>query len=298
MNKWKHIITKILYPPVWMMILFAVVSAVALSAVFIKGWEESPVAYVVYVLSFYTLTVLCLFLAIVLPKRYKEMKQMVYDHPLGNRYMTDASFKVRLSLITALTINLLYSAFKLVTGIYYSSLWIGAIAVYYILLSVMRFVLLRHMDKKQDAGMIAEYRSYRVTAILMMLINLTLSGIVLNMIVKNESAQYSDIYVITSATYTFYTLTVSIVDLVKYRKYKSPVMSASKAIRFAAAVVSLLSLEASMLVQFGDDEAFRRLMLALTGAAVCVIVLSMSVYMIVHATKEIKKLQRSTGHVQ
>lgn len=296
MNKWKHVITKILYPPVWLTILLTVVSAVALSAVFIKGWEESPVAYAVYVLSFYTLTVLCLFLAIVLPKRYREMKQKVYDHPLGNRYMTDASFKVRLSLITALTINLLYSAFKLVTGIYYSSLWIGAIAVYYILLSVMRFVLLHHMDKKQDAGMIAEYRSYRVTAALMMLINLTLSGIVLNMIVKNESAEYSDIFVITSATYTFYTLTVSIIDLVKYRKYKSPVMSASKAIRFAAALVSLLSLEASMLVQFGDDESYRRLMLALTGVAVCVIVLSMSVYMIVHATKAIRRLQKGEGH--
>ena len=144
--------------------------------------------------------------------------------------------------------------------------------------------------------MIAEYRSYRVTAVLMMLINLTLSGIVLNMIVKNESAKYSDIFVITSATYTFYTLTVSIIDLVKYRKCKSPVMSASKAIRFAAALVSLLSLEASMLVQFGDDESYRRLMLALTGAAVCVIVLSMSVYMIAHSTKEIRQMQKGEGH--
>lgn len=291
MEKWKRIITKCLCPPVWLMILLTIVSSVALVAVFLKGWEEMPIAYAVYVVAFYTLMVLTVFFAMVLPKRYKEMKKMVYDHPLGNRYMTDAAFKVRISLIASLTINLLYSAFKLASGIYYSSLWIGAIAVYYILLSVIRFVLLHHMERKQDAGMIAEYRSYRVTAVLMMLINLTLTGIVLNMIVKNESAEYSDVFVITSATYTFYTLTVSIIDLVKYRKYKSPVMSASKAIRFAAALVSLLSLEASMLVQFGDDESYRRLMLALTGAAVCVIVLSMSVYMIVHSTKEIKRLQ-------
>lgn len=291
MEKWKRVFTKILYPPTWLMILLTIISSVALVAVFIKGWEESPVAYGVYVLSFYTLTVLTLFFAMFLPKRYKEMRQMVYDHPLGNRYMTDTAFKVRISLIISLTINLLYSAFNLASGIYYSSLWIGAVAVYYILLSVIRFVLLRHMQKKQDAGLIAEYRSYRVTAVLMMLINLTLSGIVLNMIVKNESAKYSDVFVITSATYTFYTLTVSIIDLVRYRRYKSPVMSASKAIRFAAALVSLLSLEASMLVQFGDDESYRRLMLALTGAAVCVIVLSMSVYMIVRATREIKRMQ-------
>lgn len=296
MEKWKRILTNILYPPIWLMVLLTVISVVALPAIFIKGLEESPVAYAVYVIAFYTVTVLALFFALVMPKRYREIRQRVYDHPFGNRYMTDAAFKVRISLIVSLVITLSYSAFKLAMGIYYSSLWIGAVAVYYILLSVIRFVLLRHMQRKQDAGMIAEYRSYRVTAVLMMLINLTLSGIVLNMIVKNESAKYSDIFVITSATYTFYTLTVSIIDLVKYRKYKSPVMSASKAIRFAAALVSLLSLEASMLVQFGDDESYRRLMLALTGAAVCVIVLSMSVYMIAHSTKEIRQMQKGEGH--
>lgn len=47
MEKWKRIFTKILYPPMWLMILLTAVSAVALSAVFIKGWNESPVAYVV-----------------------------------------------------------------------------------------------------------------------------------------------------------------------------------------------------------------------------------------------------------
>lgn len=129
MEKWKRIITKCLYPPVWLMILLTIVSSVALVAVFLKDWEETPIAYVVYVLAFYTLMVLTVFFAMVLPKRYKEMKQMVYDHPLGNRYMTDTAFKVRISLIASLAINLLYSAFKLASGIYYSSLWIGAIAV-------------------------------------------------------------------------------------------------------------------------------------------------------------------------
>lgn len=50
----------------------------------------------------------------------------------------------------------------------------------------------------------------------MLLINFVLSGIVLRMIIKNESA--------------------------------------AKALRFAQALVSLLSLESSMLIQFGEDE--------------------------------------------
>ena len=290
----KKILNKMLYPPIWLMTLLTVASAVVLPLVFIKGWKESPIAYAVYVLAFYTVSVLCLFFGKVLPKQYKEIKQKIYANPFGNKYMTDAAFKVRVSLYSSLAINLACSAFKLISGIFYSSLWIEAFAVYYILLSVIRFILLHHIERKKDAGLIEEYRSYRISAVLMMFINLTLSGIVLNMIVKNEAAAYSDIYVITSAAYTFYILTVSIIDLVKYRKYKSPVMSSAKAIRFAQALVSLLSLEASMLVQFGDDESYRRLMLALTGAGVCIIVLAMSVYMIIRSVKEIKRLSTSS----
>lgn len=290
----KKILNKMLYPPIWLMTLLTVASAVVLPLVFIKGWKESPIAYAVYVLAFYTVSVLCLFFGKVLPKQYKEIKQKIYANPFGNKYMTDAAFKVRVSLYSSLAINLAYSAFKLISGIFYSSLWIEAFAVYYILLSVIRFILLHHIERKKDAGLIEEYRSYRISAVLMMFINLTLSGIVLNMIVKNEAAAYSDIYVITSAAYTFYILTVSIIDLVKYRKYKSPVMSSAKAIRFAQALVSLLSLEASMLVQFGDDKSYRRLMLALTGAGVCIIVLAMSVYMIIRSVKEIKRLSTSS----
>ena len=289
----KTIFKKLLFPPVWLMILLTAASAVLLPLVFIKGWEETPVAYVVYVMAFYTVTVLSVFFAMVLPKQYQKIKQKVYDHPFGNKYMTDAAFKVRVSLYTSLAINLLYSAFKLASGLYYRSLWIGAIAVYYILLSIIRFLLLYHMQRKKNGGLIAEYRSYRVSAVLMMCLNLTLSGIVLNMILVEKTPAVSDVFVITNAAYTFYVLTVSVIDLIKYRKYKSPVISAAKAIRFAQALVSLLSLEASMLVQFGDDEAFRKLMLALTGAGVCVIVLAMSVHMILQANKEIHKIVSS-----
>ena len=257
---------------------------------FIKNWDDTPVAYAVYVVSFYLLSVLTVFFIVVFPGKYKEIRQQIYEHPLGNKYMTDASFKVRVSLFNSLVITLAYSVFNMVSGFLYSSLWFCAIAVYYILLSVIRFILFQHLEKKKQAGMAAEYRSYRITAILMMLLNLTLSAFVQKMVFQNDGVAFSDIYVITSATFTFYFLTMSIVDIVRYRKYNSPVMSAAKAIRFAQALVSLLTLEASMLAHFGDSESFKRTMLFSTGAGVCAIVLSMSVYMIVRATKEIKKI--------
>ena len=53
------------------------------------------------------------------------------------------------------------------------------------------------------------------------------------------------------ALYTFYALTMSIVDIVKYRKMGSPVMSTAKIVSLSAALVSLLNLETAMLAQIG-----------------------------------------------
>ena len=66
---WKKLGKKLLFPPVWLMAILAVASAVLLVMVFLKGWEEAPIAYAVYVLAFYTLTVVCIFCSMVLPSR-------------------------------------------------------------------------------------------------------------------------------------------------------------------------------------------------------------------------------------
>lgn len=95
---WKKLGKKLLYPPIWLMALLAIASAVLLVMVFLKGWEESPIAYGAYVLAFYTLSVVCVFCSMVLPKQYKQIRQKVYDHPLGNRYMTDRVFRTQISL--------------------------------------------------------------------------------------------------------------------------------------------------------------------------------------------------------
>lgn len=292
MNKWKIIGKKLFFLPLWLIILLSLVSAIALVMVFVNKWEENPIAYAVYTLSAYSLTVVCIFTTIHFPKLYAKIKNRIYTHPFGNKYMTDAVFKVQISLYISLTINIIYSVFKLVSGIVYSSFWWGAVAVYYIMLSLLRFLLLRYMrTDKEKQGLLNEYKRYRLCGILMLILNLALTAIVFQMVWQNKGYTYPGTLIFLAAAYTFYTVTGSIIDIVKYRKYKSPVLSASKAIKFAAALVSLLSLETAMLAQFGNDENYRRIMTALTGSGVCLIVLAVSIFMIVRSNKEIKKLQ-------
>ena len=66
---WKKIGKKLLFPPVWLMAVLVIVSAVALTLVFLKGMEQSIPAYILYALSFYTLCVVSIFCALVLPKQ-------------------------------------------------------------------------------------------------------------------------------------------------------------------------------------------------------------------------------------
>ncbi|MBQ7875270.1 MAG: hypothetical protein IJ306_08975 [Oscillospiraceae bacterium] len=292
MKDWKKICKKILFPPIWFVILLSLASAAALIFVFIKGLEEHPAAYAIYAVSAYALTVFCALLAVVIPRQYKKAKNKIYAHPFGNRYMTDAAYKVRVSLYISLGLNLAYAFFKLGAGMVYSSTWLGAVGLYYAILAVMRFSLLRYMHSDSEKqSILHEYKKYRFCGILMLITNLSLSGIVFQMVWKGESYEYPGVLIFVVAAYTFYAVTISIIDIVRFRKYKSPVLSASKAIRFAAAVVSLLTLETAMLAQFGGDEYSDTLMTALTGAGVCIIVLAVSVYMIINSTKEIKKLK-------
>jgi cytochrome c biogenesis protein CcdA len=117
------------------------------------------------------------------------------------------------------------------------------------------------------------------------------------MIVRQDMTySYPEVITITLAAYTFYKITSSILSIVRYRKYKSPILSASKAIRLVAALVSMISLETAMLTTFGGEmpEEIRDLFIILAGAAVSAVILTMAFYMILHAGREIKRIRNES----
>ena len=90
---WKRFAQKFLFPPLGIVLLLVVVSAAALVAVFVKGMDTSPLAYVSYVFAFYTLCVLCIFCWKTLPGYWKTGKEKLYTNKIVKRYLTDAAFK-------------------------------------------------------------------------------------------------------------------------------------------------------------------------------------------------------------
>ena len=293
---WKKIGLALLYPPVWLIILLTALSTVLLTEVFMSGSDASPIAYAIYTLAFYTLAVICTALVRYVPVLFKSTKEKVLDTKYGGRYFTDVVFKTNISLYFSFSINLLNAAINLLSGLLYGTLWSMILAVYYLLLALMRFLLLRYFRCNGIRNeLIREYRRSRLCGVILMNVNLALFVVVLMMLYQNRGYEYNGILIYVMALYTFYVTVHSITNIVKYRKYNSPVMSSAMIINFSAALVSMLSLETAMLSQFGGNMQpnSKLLMIGVTGAGVIIIVLAMSIHMIARANIEIRKLSMS-----
>ena len=279
---WKKIAKKLLFPPAWLMILLVGASAAGLIAVFMNGWEQTVLAYVTYAAAFYTLCAVTLFCVMVLPKQYGRIKEKVLTNPLGNRYATDRIFRTKVSLRLSLGINLLYVATNVISWYLYKSWWFVCRAVYYVIMSLMRFLLVRYVRLHRiGANRYGELKRALACSYIMLLLNFFLSGAVLMMVYQNRGFAYHGILIYVMALYTFYTATHAIINLIKYRSLESPVMSAAKVISMAAALVSMLNLETAMFAEFGADMAKedQRLMIILTGAGISITVIAMAVQM-------------------
>ena len=289
---WKRIGKKLLFPPIWLMVILVIVSAAALTFVFVKGMEQSIPAYIAYVLAFYTLSVVTVFCAMVLPKQYSTIKQRIYDNPLGTRYMTDRIFRTNISQSISFVISMLYVGINLWSWHLLKSYWFMVLAVYYVIMAVMRFLLVRYVRiRKIGTDILSEWKRSKVCAYILLLINLSLSSAVLMILYQHKGYDYPGMLIYVMALYTFYALTMSIVDIVKYRKMGSPVMSTAKIVSLSAALVSMLNLETAMFAQFGGDmsQKNQRIFIILTGAGISITVVTLSVILIVRATKEIRR---------
>lgn len=294
MVDWKKIGKRSIFLPLWLIIALTIISAVLLVLVSIKGWEETILGYTSYTISFYSLCVLTVFCIKVLPYKVKSAKKKVYENKYGNRFLTDILFRAHFSLYRSLCINLLYIGVNIACVLIYKTIWFAIFALYYVILAVMRFLLLKYIRKNKIASnMLEEWKRARICACILVLINLLLSGAILMMMYQNRGFEYYGILIYIMAMYSFYITTVAVMNIVKYRKYNSPVLSSAGNVSLAAALVSMLSLETGMLSAFGGNTPIltKRILIASTGAGIAVVLITLSCYMITKSTLEIRKIK-------
>lgn len=216
--------------------------------------------------------------------------------PLLTRYWDDEKFRARISLYQGMFINLLFAACHLLSSWLYVSIWFAAVAFYYIILSLIRFLLLRSvrmvpkLETDKDRAL-RELRRYRLTGYLLFALNLAMVIMIIQMVWQNKGYHYPGLAIYATAAYVFYSLIIAIINMVKFRKMDHPILSAAKILSVAGALMSVLTLQTAMISQFGGDDSFRRIMNTVTGAGVSLIVFGMAVFMVVRTNGALEKNQ-------
>ena len=112
---------------------------------------------------------------------------------------------------------------------------LGSLAAYYICLSTMRFLLVRYSYRHGfGENLTAEWRRYRLCGVILVIMNLALAGMVILAVDQNEGFKYAGVLIYVMALYTFYIMIMAVVNVVRYRKYHSPVISAARKVSLAA----------------------------------------------------------------
>lgn len=296
---WKKIGKAFLFPHIAILILLVPVSAALLVYAFVAMQEQTVFTYIVYAISAYTLTVWCFRI----PRIIRFCKTVKQENRYARRWLEDAHLRVKVSLYANFLWNAAYAGLQLYLAMkdWDSRFWYWSLAVYYLSLTVMRFFLGKYVRRNTPGEQRrAELLRYRACGWVFLIMNLALSGMLVLMIRQNRAVDHGEIVTIAMATYTFVTFTVALVSIIKYRKYNSPVFSATKAISLAAACVSMLTLESAMLATFNkttnvveglDNIKF----VAMTGGVVISFIVAMAIYMIVQGTKRLNELNESNG---
>ena len=266
-------------------LLLTVLGAAGLIWVFAFSNEASPVSYICYVLSFYALVTDCTSL---LPALIRRSKNLQEAQRLKSETEKETDF--RRSLRRSLVFKLTYAVVSLGLGALNGSVWLQSMGLYYLVLAVIRAVLGGYEAQIQSLqDRTARYRlgwiGFQVCGILLLVLHLTTTGLVFQIIRYGTSGAKGEIAVIASAAYTFYQTIAAILGVIRYRKNPSPIWGASRNIDLTEAWMSVFFLQASMLVVFEGSVRFSRLMNSLTGGAVCVMAVFGAVGMIAHGHK-------------
>ena len=174
----------------------------------------------------------------------------------------DRSLKFALA---SLLFNIAFAIFHLLLGLITSSFWLLTLGSYYLILSILRFTVLRSKSKTRFIT--------KFTGGMLIVLSIPLAGTVILSVVKDRGHELHMILMIAMAAYAFTKITLATIKLIKARRSTSKTLIALRNISFADAFASIFALQRSMLVSFeGMNEAEIVIMNAVFGSVVCVIV--------------------------
>lgn len=286
-QNWTSILKKLFPLPIWAELPAFVLCGVALIWVFWKGLDAWLPAYFLYALSAYLLTSLC----IKLPGLAADAKNWLHRHPTLSAMLKSRDLRFKMGLYREQFINFAYGIFKILAGVIIGSAWIGADGIYNFTQAMIQ--LFQILRRRKPGTIRDQWKSYRFCGVLMLLMHLTMTGIVFQMVNWNRTEEHGQIMIIATAAFAFYKLISSLIDLARDRKHAHPIDSSVRMLELSQAFFAMFSLQAGLLHTFGTGEKWENHMNLATGCVVCLLVVATGIYMIRRSNRELRKIQEN-----
>ncbi len=211
--------------------------------------------------------------------------------PVAEKIRAARAFVQRVPfLITMLTMgwNLVFALFNGVFSLIYSSYWYLTMFALYLLMGLMKLsaVTVSKSKRRTEADMLCH------TALAMFGLAVIVCGLMILTIRESRNPPKNKAVMVITAAYTLIFVLVTIRNTVVAHRQRSQVMIALRNISCAGAIVSILSLERSMLGTFGAEaENFILGMEAWSGGIAFLILIVLGISMLVLSGRQ----KRSKG---
>lgn len=204
-----------------------------------------------------------------------------------NDYRTDLWFRAEAAVHVSCGVNVTYSLYQALIGLTQKSAWFDTLAVYYILVTCTRLLMLYYIHHEAKDG-IEELKRYRMCGIMMLVISSLV--LLMGLLVNNGGSkpkEYPEHMVFVVGAFTIYIFINSIINLWRYRKLESPLISASKSLNLTTAIVSLYAFQTAAIAQFRQfiNPSVITLLNVFTVGAGFIAVVYISMHIIVRASR-------------
>ena len=197
-----------------------------------------------------------------------------------DRWKTDYDFRTVAGAFGSLFVTAVFALYNGFLGVSHASLWHGTICVYYLVLVILRGVVIAARERTARKSDPSRYQSrvYFASATLLLFLNLCLVVPVSLMVVRQKPVTLSLIPAIAMAAYTTYKVATASVNLKRRSRSADRLVRMLRTISFIDALVSILSLQNTLIMVNMKGESPEMLTLsAITSAVVMLAVLAVSI---------------------
>ncbi len=230
----------------------------------------------------------------IIPAISKVLVKVMSRNRFTERIATDYGYRAGFFNTITSIINILYAIYTLGVAILTRSSWYASLCIAYFILSLMRVYVVRGNRKQlkyEKINYIESWNTFRNVGISLITYALAFSAVVVQMVVFQIHNEYAGYLIYGVIGYTIYKVVIAIIKLLTVRRYKNPTWQSLRNITFADALVSLFSLQISVLAAFESGIDYRPINMV-SGILVCFSIAAMGVYMIIIGSHYKKKYKR------